>query len=358
MDCVSHNLRLLLKKIKPRSIVFDMIGTMFFLIYNKLLLYMKERPTHSTHQQTDILSSHIPIIRVCPQPGLDLNQVTSSGYETLYSYFAGFQTEEEVNFIGWKGKSKSHPLDILEENSIVKNASDLVESATFHGHGVEKIDSLVQLEKAMYPFGQCISLTLTNKLIAVINLEIVFNLGYIQDHKIENVKVFMQDPQLDVKSLSPLFALAGDTFIKNYDTLYNLEIFLTKSLEEHPKANCRMIFEDYSFKECFENEIMTKFRNLIGCIPPWFTNVRGDVCNHALNISRKKLESVSNIFFDLFAGTLKTNCPEPCSVLRFVSRYVRFEQGGNKTRLYINFPKTVSLHQQEFNIDLFSFIVR
>ena len=119
-----------------------------------------------------------------------------------------------------------------------------------------------------------------------------------------------------------------------------------------------MLSEDYSFKECFENEIMTKFRDLIGCIPPWFTNVRGDVCNHALNISRTELESVSNIFFDLFAGTLKTNCLEPCSALRFVSRYVRSEQGVNKTRLYINFPKTVSLHQQEFNVDLFSFIVR
>ena len=125
MDCVSHNLRLLLTKLKLRSLVFDMIGTIFFLlglflIYNELLPYLKERPTHSTHQQNDILSLHIPIIRVCPQPGLDLNQVTSTGYESLYSYFSGFETEEEVNFVGWKGKSKSHPFDILEEISSVK----------------------------------------------------------------------------------------------------------------------------------------------------------------------------------------------------------------------------------------------
>ena len=152
--------------------------------------------------------------------------------------------------------------------------------------------------------------------------------------------------------------LTGDAFIENHDIIHNLEIFLRKHLEEDPKSNCRMISEGYSYKECFENEITTKFRDLIGCIPPWFTLVRDDVCYQNHNFSRKEQESLSDIFFDLYAGTLQTNCLEPCSVLQFVTRYVRKEPSDNKTRLYINFPKQVMLHQQKFNLDLFSFLVR
>ena len=110
---VSQNIRILLQKLKPRSLVFDMIGTVFFilgvyLICYEFLLYLKEKPTHSTQQEIELQSSHIPVIRICLQPGLDLNQVSSAGYESLYAYFTGFATEEEGNFIGWKGISNRH----------------------------------------------------------------------------------------------------------------------------------------------------------------------------------------------------------------------------------------------------------
>ena len=185
--------------------------------------------------------------------------------------------------MGWKGKSTSHPFDILEDMTIVKNVSNLIESARFSAHHVfEKIDSNAQLEKAMYPHGQCISLTLPSQMNSVIELKIVFNLKFIQDNKIENIRIVMKDPNIDVKSLSPLYALAEDTFIEKHAIIYNLEIFLTKSLEADPKANCQTITEEYSFKECFGTEIITKFRDLIGCILPWFTDVRGDICSQTV----------------------------------------------------------------------------
>ena len=211
MDCVcaSKNIELLLQTIKSRSLLFDLIAISFFLlgiflIYNEFLLYLMEKPTYSTHHQTDIQSTHIPTIRVCPQPGLDPNKVTSEGYETLYSYFAGFDSEDEVKFLGWKGNSNSHPLDILEDIAIVKNVANLIESARFYGHDDENIDSNVQLDKAVYPYGQCISLTAPRQMNSVINVEIVFNPKFIKNHKIENVRVFLKDPQFDVKSLSHL----------------------------------------------------------------------------------------------------------------------------------------------------------
>ena len=87
--------------------MFDVIGTIFFLlgmylIYNEFLLYLIEKPTYSTHHQTDIQKSHVPIIRVCPEPGLDHKKVTSVGYESHYSYFAGFKQRKEDN--SWDGK--------------------------------------------------------------------------------------------------------------------------------------------------------------------------------------------------------------------------------------------------------------
>jgi hypothetical protein len=205
MNCANKNIRLLIQKFKSRSLVFDLIGTTFFLlgiylIYNEFMLYLKERPTHLTHQEIEIQPSHIPIIRICLQPGLDLNQLTSTGYETLYSYFAGFETEEEIKFIGWKGNSNRHPSDFLEHIAIVKNASNLIESAKFYGRSDEKLDGNVQLEKAMYPYGQRISITLPSQLADVIYLEIVFKFDFIRENNIEDVKVFLQDPQIAIKS--------------------------------------------------------------------------------------------------------------------------------------------------------------
>ena len=127
-----------------------------------------ERPTYSTHHQTDVQSIHIPIIRVCSQPGLNPKKITSAGYETLCSYFAGFDTEDEGKFLGWKKKSNSHPINILEDIAIVKNVTNLIESARFFGHDDENIDSNFQLDKAVYPYGQCISLTAPSQMNSVI----------------------------------------------------------------------------------------------------------------------------------------------------------------------------------------------
>ena len=120
---------------------------------------------------------------------------------------------------------------------------------------------------------------------------------------VKNIKVFLADPKKDIKSLSPFYALRGETFLEMQDTIYNIEIVLTQQLQEDPKSNCRNNSTDYNFKGCIEEAIVTKLRAVIGCIPPWFTNKREDVCYQDFSLSEDEKELEIN-------KTLKPSLPK------------------------------------------------
>ena len=178
-----------------------------------------------------------PLIRLCPQPGLDLERLSSAGYSTVYSFFSGFQTEEESKFVGWSGNTEKHPLDFFDEVSAIHNVSDLIHSANFVGYHAN-FSAQTQLTQVIYPYGQCITINPPN-VEGIINLEVVFNTDGIKKSAVHNVKVFLQDPNLDVKYLTSRHTLTENAFIENYDAIYNLEIKINKELEENQRSNCR-----------------------------------------------------------------------------------------------------------------------
>ena len=359
---LAHNyLEVLVKTLSSKQRVFDAVGLIFFilgvyLVSKEFLLFFVDRPTHSTIQDVKMDPAFIPLIRLCPQSGLDLERLTSAGYSTVYSFFSGFQTEDESKFVGWSGNTNKHPLDFLDDVSAIHNISDIILSTNFHGYH-KSISAEVELTQVIYPYGQCVTIKPPEEE-GIKNLEIVFNPDGIKNSKVHNIKVFLQDRNLDVKYLTSGHTLAEKAFIENHDTIYNLEIKINKELEEHQRSNCRPNSKEYDFVTCFESQMNERFEDLVGCIPPWFTSNREKVCNKSMKSSENAKLEMSKIFFDLYANSLSTNCPDLCTNFRYIPRFLRLEHSRTKSRLYVNFPKIVREHKIQLNVNLMSFFVR
>ena len=96
-----------------------------------------------------------PSVKVCGDPGFDVTKMRTAGYDTLYAFFAGFETEEEDNFIGWNGIERKHPFELLEEIISVSNRSSLVESSTFITYVGDDFSVEENRERVIYPNGRC-----------------------------------------------------------------------------------------------------------------------------------------------------------------------------------------------------------
>ena len=139
------------KNIKSGSLVLDILGVVFFilgiyLITKEFHLFTVEKPTHATTQSQKMQSSYIPIIKLCPQPGMDISRITGAGYSSLYAYFAGYEDEDENKFLGWSGNFSSHPFEFLETLCVLKNVSDLIISAKYFGYQ-QAISALLELNR-------------------------------------------------------------------------------------------------------------------------------------------------------------------------------------------------------------------
>ena len=97
------------------------------------------------------------------------------GYDTLYAFFAGFETEEEDNFIGWNGIERKHPFELLEEIISVRNRSSLIESSTFITYVGDDFSVDENAERIIYPNGRCFSLPLPETMEMAMSLEVVLN---------------------------------------------------------------------------------------------------------------------------------------------------------------------------------------
>ena len=316
-----------------------------YLIYNEYHLFLVEKPTHSLIQKVPISSELFPLVQICAESGLDEKKIIAAGYETFYSFFSGFENEKEHDFLGWQGGSRRHPFDILEDLATVKASSDLLHAATFCGYDNVNIEAEIKAKRIAYPYGRCFSISPPAHMKTALSLEIAFNSSYLG-----NVKISFQDPQNYVKFLFSPFVLTGDTFQPNYDTIHNLEISLMKQMRDDSTNNCKEydVADDYG--NCYEEEMISMFKPLLNCTPPWFSDSREEVCQQNFSLSKNEQESVSNIFFDLFAGTFSPICPPPCSTMTVQPRFVRSEPAVNMSRVYINFPQAVQMTQPKVDV--------
>ena len=340
------------------GIVCSILG--IYLIYQECHLFFLEKPTYSLIGKTSMTKKLFPLVKICAEPGFDVKIIKKAGYETLYAFFAGFKTEQEERFIGWNGFDENHLSDVLEDIVTLKKESALVEYATFITYVGQDHELEIKSERIGYPNGRCFSLTVPNEMEKALSLEIVLNSSFIQKSNIKNVQVFLHDPGKDVTFMSSPFVLTGERFLPGYDTIHNVDISLVKQLGDDPDSYCKDYvndeFGDYSM--CYEHEIVSMFKQLLNCTPPWFSDRKEEICSKYFELSDEKQESIGMIFYDLFAGTFSPPCLAPCSTIRYVPKYVRSEPVVNNSRIYINFPQTVEIVQQKITVDALSFITR
>ena len=170
--------------------------------------------------------------------------------------------------------------------------------------------------------------------------------------------VLLEDPRAAVPFISSSFLLTGDTAVPERDTIHSLAVDAMQRLPG--PGSCRHYSEPGSYGACYEKEVAGRFGALLNCSPPWFRAPALQPCalspDTALPLS--VMEKVSNIFFELFAGTLSPPCLPPCTTLSPSTQFVRSEPAANLSRLYLNFPRRVRLTKEKEDVDALFFITR
>ena len=155
-----------------------------FLIYQEYRLYFRERPRHSFigkpysismtglsgflfllgvrcgamceggSEEVAARAEWLPAVQVCIEPGLQEEAVLRAGYQTIYSFFSGFRTEEELEFVGWP-KEGGKPRPMMSEFVTVRASSDIITAATFISYNNVELAASLEPARVLYPHGQC-----------------------------------------------------------------------------------------------------------------------------------------------------------------------------------------------------------
>ena len=87
---------------------------------------------------------------------------------------------------------------------------------------------------------------------------------------------------------------------------------MTEELQDD--AGCQVYKNVDEYGTCRNKEIRFRMKNLIGCIPIWFTD-KPEKCG-PLNISGDLAGGVNDILFNIYAQSYPSKCREPCTLAK------------------------------------------
>ena len=181
-------------------------------------------------------------------------------------------------------------------------------------------DPQVQLnfEKPGYPSGRCANL---GPGIRNMNKTAEFTWFILESNFAinENVEVFFQDPINGAQLLPTDFEMEGDAVevqIKPYGNLRKFKTRISKfqHVKGDPKFDCENYDENRTYNDCIENELVTKFHELIGCHPPLISKKKEKICNKTFSLSRQDqsvlqlIDLLQNLVDDFDSNSCKKSC--------------------------------------------------
>ena len=125
------------------------------MIVEELRLCLRTRPTLLSVSKKDLEPSHFPEVLVCPQPGFDVAELQSLGYNQTFRYTFGLSREDRL--VGWTGnQAELNITEVIRRISIIKDEEDCPTLLTkFKETGGGQISLTPHLTRALYPHGRC-----------------------------------------------------------------------------------------------------------------------------------------------------------------------------------------------------------
>ena len=104
---------------------------------------------------------------------------------------------------------------------------------------------------------------------------------------------------------------------------FQINLKQTEDLEEDEESQCRSYnISERSYKSFVMTKIESEYMASVNCLPPWFTNDYGKVCQGPLNST--EIGILERLIYKHFDLTEFVGCKHPCTRYDMTSRIIRF----------------------------------
>ena len=179
------------------------------------------------------------------------------------------------------------------------------------------------------------------------------NVTYMDEHKIDNIGVYFNDPNTDVDFLPSPFKITGERYVRDREVTYSVKAYITEELDV--KSGCKVYKKKDSYRKCRNDEIKTQMNDLIGCVPIWFTENPGKC--ELVNMSRDAAGSLYDTLFDIYSKHYTSRCEEPCTSVTYKIKHISTDprNGGS---IFFVFDQSAVLTKTHLVISGFSLVNR
>ena len=255
-----------------------------FILYISLLLLqiflsVKDYRRHEyvdTRVEEQLFKVDLPMIILCAEkPHKD--GLTISHDEQFYMGF----NQKGKNFVGWATENMS-TIENLKSRARVNNISDLLDHAWISknvwSRGKRGRMLEVQQLRIMHQDGQCFTLRISKE---EIRKELLENENFVVAlaFKIDvSFKIYLTDPNTYNGYNIPVERKLARSLNDGNYKIFDVSVAQVERNSDDPSVACERYETTYGYFDCVTERAEKKFSSLIGCVPPWFTDDEGKMC--------------------------------------------------------------------------------
>ena len=181
------------------------------------------------------------------------------------------------------------------------------------------------------------------------------------------LKVLISDPHLQLSYRQNKIGISGDELesTKGY-SFFEIKISILQLRRD--KNVCRDYDTADGYKQCAEKSARKKLIDLLGCIPPWMSQLDNEpICYDAVEFKDKKqaehvksqMSLIVNFIYLNYedALNLEGECKLPCSQIHLSVKKIKKFGYNNYNSLIMKFDDSVKIIEEKNGYDLFALMV-
>ena len=234
-----------------------------------------------THEEDHLFNADMPMIVLCAETPFkpELPELSFIGLDPDAD-------QEEGSFVGWTVENVSTQ-DNIQSKAKVQNISDLLQIAWVANDSWSATEGSIKLTEYFEPMritfydGQCFSLVVPTEEVRMHiygSNRFIMALGFKED---VHVNVYLYDPN----TYNGYFNPAREILAVDKGLYQMFDVALEQIIQspDDPKVVCESYTATDGYYNCTKQKFEEIFTHLINCVPPWFTDDQGKVCQYRDN---------------------------------------------------------------------------
>ena len=249
-----------------------------FFLYEQLYKYLVLKPTLTQSGKRDLNVDDFPVMTFCPIKHMDMEKLSSYGYEDLTQYKLGYQKNGTRKlFIGWSGNSSASQADIINNISLLKSKEDCPFSNDSFVKFDDDFQNLLEFEltDALFPYHRCCKVTIPaqskSRVLSFVHISMKE-----KEKPYSSYFLYLSD-QITYTRYEPLGTrMSGKDIIPapflNAARIFKISLTEEEHLEVDPNYECIDYKRQQKYDECLDNYFLNRSMTLLDCTPPYLTS--------------------------------------------------------------------------------------